>query len=55
MTATTGRSAERRRIEKTLAGLNAGKPMADVADPDGFEELVGMEAWVEIEEKFGKG
>jgi hypothetical protein len=38
-----------------LARLNAGKPMADVVDPDGFEEFVGTEGWAEIEERFGKG
>lgn len=46
-----------RAIEKSLAGLKAGRPMAEgeAVDLDGFEEIVGMPGWAEIEGKFGKG
>ena len=46
-----------RAIEKALAALKAGRPMAegDAVDLDGFEEIVGIPGWAEVEEKYGKG
>jgi 2-methylisocitrate lyase-like PEP mutase family enzyme len=46
-----------RAIERALAGLRAGRPMAaaDAVDLDGFEEIVGMPGWQEVEQRFGKG
>jgi hypothetical protein len=46
-----------RAIEKALAGLKSGKPMpkGDAVDLDGFEEIVGMPAWAEVEERFSRG
>src|SRR4051794_4091946 len=46
-----------RAIERALAGLKAGRPMAEgnAVDLDGFEETVGMPGWQEVEERFGKG
>ncbi|MFO0930721.1 MAG: isocitrate lyase/PEP mutase family protein [Gemmataceae bacterium] len=46
-----------RAIERALATLKAGKPMAEseAATLDEFEEIVGMPAWAEIEQQFAKG
>jgi 2-methylisocitrate lyase-like PEP mutase family enzyme len=46
-----------RSIEKALSGLKAGTPMAegDAVNLDGFEEIVGMPGWTEVEEKYGNG
>jgi hypothetical protein len=46
-----------RAIEKALSGLKAGKPLAegDAVSLDGFEEIVGMQGWAEIEEQYSKG
>src|SRR4051812_12610875 len=46
-----------RAIEKALAGLKAGKPMAegDAVDLDRFEEIVGLAGWAEVEKRFGRG
>jgi 2-methylisocitrate lyase-like PEP mutase family enzyme len=46
-----------RAIERALAGLNSGRPMAEgeAVDLDGFEEIVGMPGWQEVETQFGKG
>jgi len=43
-----------RAIEKALAGLRAGKPMpeGDAVNLDGFEEIVGLPGWAEVEEKY---
>ena len=45
-----------RALEKALAERKAGKPLAegDALDPDGFEEVVGVARWAEIEEKCGR-
>jgi 2-methylisocitrate lyase-like PEP mutase family enzyme len=44
-----------RTIERALAALKAGKPMAgkESLDLDAFEDIVGMSSWKAIEEKFG--
>jgi hypothetical protein len=44
-------------IERALAGLKSGTPMAEgeAMDLDGFEGVVGMPGWREIEEWFGEG
>ena len=41
-------------MERALAGLKSGKPMAEgnAVDLDHFEEIVGMPGWQEVEEKF---
>jgi hypothetical protein len=43
-----------RAIERALAGLKAGKPMAEgnAVSLDQFEEVVGMPGWREAEERF---
>jgi hypothetical protein len=45
------------RVARAMAGLKAGRPMpaAEAVDLDGFENIVGMEAWKDVEERFGKG
>jgi 2-methylisocitrate lyase-like PEP mutase family enzyme len=45
-----------RAIERALTDLKAGKPMnqAEAVDMDGFEEIVEMARWAEIENRFGK-
>lgn len=45
-----------RAIEKALAGLRGGRPMAagNAVDLDGFEEIVGLPGWRAAEEEFGK-
>ena len=44
-------------IQRALAGLKSGRPMSqgEAVDLDGFEEIVGMPGWQEVEERFGKG
>ena len=46
-----------RAIERALAGLKGGKPMAagNAMTLDDFEEVVGMPGWQEIEKRFGTG
>jgi 2-methylisocitrate lyase-like PEP mutase family enzyme len=46
-----------RAVERALASLKAGRPMpeADAATLDEFEEIVGLPAWQEIEERFDGG
>ena len=46
-----------RATERALAGLKGGKPMAagNAMTLDGFEEVVGMPGWQEIEKQFGTG
>jgi 2-methylisocitrate lyase-like PEP mutase family enzyme len=46
-----------RAIERALAALKNGKPMAEgnAVNLDRFEEIVGMPGWQEIEKKFGSG
>jgi 2-methylisocitrate lyase-like PEP mutase family enzyme len=46
-----------RAIERALANLKGGKQMADgnAVDLDGFEEIVGMPGWEQVEEEFGGG
>jgi 2-methylisocitrate lyase-like PEP mutase family enzyme len=46
-----------RAIERSLAALKAGKPMAegDAVDLDGFEEIVGLSGWEEVEKRFKTG
>jgi 2-methylisocitrate lyase-like PEP mutase family enzyme len=46
-----------RATERALAGLMAGRPMAEgeAVDLDGFEEIVGLPGWREVEKRFGKG
>lgn len=45
-----------RAIERALAGLKAGRPMAkdDAVDLAGFEDIVGLAGWQEIEDHFQK-
>jgi 2-methylisocitrate lyase-like PEP mutase family enzyme len=44
-----------RAIERGLAALKSGKPMAagNAVDLDAFEEIVGMPGWQQVEEEFG--
>ncbi len=44
-------------MERALAGLKSGKPMEEgnSVDLDGFEEIVGMPGWQEVEKQFKKG
>jgi 2-methylisocitrate lyase-like PEP mutase family enzyme len=46
-----------RAIERALAGLKGGKPMAtgNGVTLDAFEEVVGMPGWQEVEKQFGVG
>jgi 2-methylisocitrate lyase-like PEP mutase family enzyme len=46
-----------RAVEKALSALKAGRPMAEseAVDLDGFEEIVGMPGWQEVEARFGAG
>ena len=46
-----------RAIEQALASLKRGRPLAqgDAVDLDGFEEVVGLRGWAEVEEQFGQG
>jgi 2-methylisocitrate lyase-like PEP mutase family enzyme len=46
-----------RAIERALANLKGGKQMAEgnAIDLDGFEEIVGMPGWEQVEEEFGGG
>jgi 2-methylisocitrate lyase-like PEP mutase family enzyme len=46
-----------RAVEKALAGLKGGRPMPPAAAVtlDGFEEVVGMPGWQQVEEEFGTG
>lgn len=46
-----------RAIERALAGLKAGRPMpeADAVDLQGFEDIVGMPGWQEVEQQFSNG
>ncbi|OWK39857.1 Methylisocitrate lyase [Fimbriiglobus ruber] len=41
-----------RAIERGLAGLKGGKPMAGGVDLDRFEEIVGMPGWQEVVKQF---
>jgi len=43
-------------MERALAGLKSGKPMAEgnAVDLDRFEEIVGMPGWQEVEKRFHK-
>ncbi|MEA2631401.1 MAG: hypothetical protein QOE66_1620 [Chloroflexota bacterium] len=45
-----------RAVERALAGLKAGRPMAEdeAVDLDAFEEIVGLPGWQAVEERFGK-
>ena len=44
-----------RAIERALAVLKGGKPMAEgnAVNLDGFEEIVGLPGWQRVEEEFG--
>ncbi len=44
-----------RALERALTTLKAGKPMSksSAVDLDGFEEIVGLEGWRAIDDKFG--
>jgi 2-methylisocitrate lyase-like PEP mutase family enzyme len=46
-----------RAIEQSLASLKRGRPLAqgDAVDLAGFEEIVGLRGWAEVEEQFGQG
>jgi 2-methylisocitrate lyase-like PEP mutase family enzyme len=46
-----------RAIERALAALAAGKPMstADAVDLTHFEEIVGLEGWERVEDKYQRG
>jgi 2-methylisocitrate lyase-like PEP mutase family enzyme len=46
-----------RATERALAALMAGKPMTEgeAVDLEGFEQIVGLPAWADVEERFGKG
>jgi 2-methylisocitrate lyase-like PEP mutase family enzyme len=43
-------------IERALAGLKSGRPMAakDAVDLDAFERIVGLPGWQAVEERFGR-
>lgn len=41
-------------IERALADLKAGRPLAEAVDLDQFEEIVGLPGWRGIEKQFGQ-
>lgn len=44
-----------RALERALAGLKGGKPMAgNAVTLDAFEEIVGMPGWQQVEEEFDR-
>jgi 2-methylisocitrate lyase-like PEP mutase family enzyme len=46
-----------RAVERALAGLKGGRPMAagNAVDLDTFEEVVGMPGWEQVESEYGDG